>query len=57
MNEPRYDIHCEYCGATPTWAVVWEADGKESVVHLCAQCDERETREIIEDDGCEEPVT
>jgi hypothetical protein len=39
-NEP-----CAYCGARPTWPIVWTYDGgEEHTVYLCAQCDEREIR-------------
>jgi hypothetical protein len=40
---------CAYCGARPTWPVTWTVDGQESTVFLCAACDEREARELVEE--------
>jgi len=37
-NEP-----CAYCGARPTWPVVWSSeDGSSYTIYLCAECDEQE---------------
>jgi len=41
-NEP-----CAYCGARPTWPVVWtHEDGSTYTIYLCAQCDEEELLEF-----------
>ncbi|MFP4453259.1 MAG: hypothetical protein ACLFPI_07820 [Desulfobacterales bacterium] len=41
---------CEYCGAFPAFRVVWvqESTGERWVNFLCADCDEREIRELNE---------
>jgi hypothetical protein len=44
-NEP-----CAYCGARPTWPVVWTSDGQSHTVYLCAECDDDEAR-ALEDGG------
>jgi hypothetical protein len=37
-NEP-----CAYCGARPTWPVVWtHDDGSAYTIYLCAECDDEE---------------
>ena len=34
---------CAYCGARPTYPVVWEDDqGHRICVYLCRECDSRE---------------
>jgi len=44
MPEGASQEPCAYCGARPTWPVVWTYDdGTEYTVYLCAQCDEEET--------------
>jgi hypothetical protein len=41
---------CAYCGARPTWPVVWtNDDGTEYTVFLCAECDEDEIRAFNDD--------
>jgi len=36
---------CAYCGARPTWPVVWSSeDGSSYTIYLCAECDEAEIR-------------
>jgi DNA-directed RNA polymerase subunit RPC12/RpoP len=43
---------CAYCGARPTWPVVWTYDdGTTYTVYLCSQCDEVETVSIEEDEA------
>lgn len=37
---------CAYCGARPTWAVVYRQGGDVWMVYLCAECDEVETEEF-----------
>jgi hypothetical protein len=38
---------CAYCGARPTWPVVWTyGDGAEHVIYLCAECDEAEIKAL-----------
>ena len=37
---------CAYCGARPTWAVVYEMPGRTEAVYLCAECDEQEIKEL-----------
>jgi hypothetical protein len=45
-NEP-----CAYCGARPTWPVVWKYDDDTTyTVYLCAQCDGMEIMSIEEDE-------
>lgn len=39
---------CAYCGARPTWAVVWDGD-EERAVYLCAACDREEVAETNSD--------
>jgi hypothetical protein len=36
--------------ARPTWAVTWTADGQQNTLFLCASCDEREIKEIENDE-------
>jgi len=45
---PPSDTPCDYCGARPTWSVEYLDDGKLSVLHLCAKCDQRELQELQE---------
>jgi hypothetical protein len=45
-NEP-----CAYCGARPTWPVVWTRDGQKHTVYLCAECDEEEIMALSVDDS------
>jgi len=33
---------CAYCGARPTYPVVWEDEGHRICVYLCRECDSRE---------------
>lgn len=33
-NEP-----CAYCGARPTWPIVWGEGSNAHTIYLCAQCD------------------
>lgn len=43
-DEPPSQEPCIYCGARPSWPVVWRGpDGIESTIYMCAECDERET--------------
>jgi hypothetical protein len=45
-NEP-----CAYCGARPTWPVLWTYDdGMKYTLYLCAECDDEET-DSLEDVG------
>jgi hypothetical protein len=37
---------CQYCGARPAWPVLWHADGRDTIVHLCESCDKREMLEL-----------
>jgi hypothetical protein len=38
---------CAYCGARPTWPVIWHYDdGEEHVIYLCASCDDREIKAL-----------
>lgn len=48
--ETAKDIPCAYCGATPTYAVVWENDGEREVVYLCARCDDEESAQLERED-------
>jgi len=40
---------CAYCGARPTYLVVWEDDqGHRLFVYLCRECDELESNALEE---------
>ncbi|MCP9448129.1 MAG: hypothetical protein NNA22_11265 [Nitrospira sp.] len=41
--DPPSQEPCAYCGARPTWPVVWSHDGVTSSIYLCAECDANET--------------
>jgi len=45
------DRPCHYCGATPSWAVVWSSDGGEREIYLCASCDDAEAQMLLEEGG------
>ena len=40
---------CAYCGARPTWGVVYEIDGHKEMVYLCGDCDQQEEKMIDEE--------
>lgn len=40
------DIPCAYCGATPSYAVVWESGGERETTYLCARCDDEEIGQL-----------
>lgn len=45
-TEPPSQEPCAYCGARPTWAVVWEHNEGKDTIYLCAACDDAEAREV-----------
>jgi hypothetical protein len=43
---------CQYCGARPSWPVLWHTDGRDTIVHLCESCDKREMLDL-EGESCQ----